>query len=231
MNLSLPQSALQHPSQPTTQHLAHAKVIHVQIKSIAGQNRTSGKRKSLIVVHREYNARYLISYCHYSVVNSGPGEYYCNEKSIWTQSCGIPTEPPTSAAPTMTSLPTMSPSTSSKPSNPSPTANPTKLSDVYYYMNTNPPTGHDDPKPSLATAVGEFGVKTYSPTYGNVDDRYFAPDDPLGSFFCGQDWSQAIEECPHRCPSGEAEQCPKGWSCELALFLFHTFLHITVQDS
>ncbi|KAL7543497.1 hypothetical protein ACHAXR_012787 [Thalassiosira sp. AJA248-18] len=177
----------------------------------------------------------------------GSGKFYCNEKSIWTASCGTPTDPPTSAAPT-TIWPSLSPSISILPTKVStnpPTENPTQLSDLLYYLKTEPPTelAAMNPSPSGLEIINhpsiydkeedgnapssgvsnrpsirtnddeEDGNDTSSPTFGNVDDKYYAPNDPLGSFFCGTDWNHAITECPNRCPSGESTQCPKGWSC------------------
>ncbi|KAL7552504.1 hypothetical protein ACHAWF_015751 [Thalassiosira exigua] len=118
----------------------------------------------------------------------GPGPYYCNEKSIWMASCGVPTDPPFTAAPTISNRP-------SKVATNPPTRQPTELQ-------TAPPYAQE-----------EEGPETSRPTLVNVDDQYFAPDDPLGSFFCGRDWNHAITDCPHRCPSGESDQCPEGWSC------------------
>ena len=97
-----------------------------------------------------------------------------------------------------------------------PTDSPTKLADVVYYLQTNHPTEDTPLIPSNDMTKRPSLTKTEpssSPTFENVDDRYFAPDDPAGSFFCGNDWNHAITECPHRCPSGEAKQCPNKMSC------------------
>ena len=99
-------------------------------------------------------------------------------------SCGVPTDPPATGAPTSSWPPSMSPSYSSKPTTKSPSQSP-------------------------AIVV----VDTTSPTFGNADDEEFGPDDPGASFFCGNDWTQAITECPHRCPSGESSQCPGTMTC------------------
>lgn len=57
-------------------------------------------------------------------------------------------------------------------------------------------------------------VVSVSPTVAvDVDAMEFAPDDPAGYFFCGTDWNHAITDCPHRCPTGEAFQCPEGMFC------------------
>jgi len=142
-------------------------------------------------------------------------------------SCGVPTDPPVTAEPT-TIWPSISPSLSSKPSifkTKPPTGSPTELSNVVYYLKeTDHPTIATTPEPSIpndeipsaeAKNEEENENKTPSPTKftGDVNDKYFDPDDPLGTFFCGSDWNHAITECPHRCPSGEAAQCPNGWSC------------------
>lgn len=149
----------------------------------------------------------------------GPGKYYCNERSIWLESCGTPTRPPVSVAPT-TIHPSTSPSISGRPTRTAtksptgspttsaPTGGPIRVSEVVYYMNTYSPT--PAPKPTSHPSVK---AETFPPTHENYNDKYYAPDDPLGTFFCGVDWNHAITECPHRCPSGEASQCPNGWAC------------------
>lgn len=130
----------------------------------------------------------------------GPGKWYCNEKSIWVASCGVPTDPPQTVAPT-TIWPSESPTASSFPTkfstNP-PTVNPTKLSDVVYYLNTNSPTlppkpGWRTDRPSILANIRDNAIETPRPTFADVNDRYFAPNDPLGSFFCGSDWNHASE--------------------------------------
>mmetsp|Transcript_39282 Transcript_39282/g.84714 ORF Transcript_39282/g.84714 Transcript_39282/m.84714 type:complete len:1054 (+) Transcript_39282:120-3281(+) len=151
----------------------------------------------------------------------GPGKYYCNEKSIWEASCGVPTDPPMSLAPT-TIWPSSSPTTSSEPTQTkTPTVRPTRAADVVYYLNTDRPTakskpGWRTPRPTNRPGGNneeDGGDTTPRPTFANVDYEYYGPDDPLGTFFCGIDWNHAISECPHRCPSGEASQCPNGWAC------------------
>lgn len=62
----------------------------------------------------------------------GPGEFYCNEKAIWMESCGVPTDPPVSLAPTTTSSPSIAPSISMQPTLTPPTGNPSRC--VYSFM-------------------------------------------------------------------------------------------------
>ena len=145
-----------------------------------------------------------IEHCRSAQGFCGPGGFYCNELATWKASCDVvPTDPPVSAAPT-TMLPSMSPSISNRPTTErtgSPTDSPAGISDL---VNGRPPSGD---------SVEGSGGETSQPTPANVDDRYYEPGDPLGTFFCGTDWNHAITECPRRCPSGESNECPKGWSC------------------
>lgn len=139
----------------------------------------------------------------------------CNEKSIWVASCGVPTDPPVSAAPTtiwpssspsLSVSPTMtwSDSPSDSPSTPLPTQGPTKKSELVYYLNTNPPTVWSEPTtpPPTNRPTRDDVPSTASPTFGNADDREFAPGDPAGSFFCvsfqctGQ-FPSAVQAGPH----------------------------------
>lgn len=143
----------------------------------------------------------------------GPGKHYCNAKSIWEASCGVPTDPPQSQAPT-TIWPSTSPSFSMMPTKETtaePTDEPTKKSNIIYHLNTPAPTVVITRRPTERPIPD-----TPKPAYVNPDDREFEDGDPLATFFCGTSWNQAITECPHRCPSGEAEECPrdgKKWSC------------------
>jgi len=167
-----------------------------------------------------------VEHCRSNQGYCGAGLNYCNGKSVWMASCGTPTEPPTSGAPT-TVWPSLIPSASIAPTRVQtdpPTGTPTKLADVVYYLNTYAPTGStpiepiEKPSPpglhpAFVTSNDEKQTPTSTPTFENVDNRYYAADDPAGSFFCGTDWNHAITECPHRCPSGEAKQCPGKMSC------------------
>lgn len=165
----------------------------------------------------------------------GVGETYCNEKSVWTASCGVPTDPPVTGSPT-TIWPSLSPSISTAPTGVTtliPTENFSELLDESSNSQTSAPSGIDSVMPDVSgeslmpstsstdtsqsptstTSSSPTVATSSSPTYTNVDDQTFAPDDPAGSFFCGLDWNQAITECPHRCPTGETTQCPEGMQC------------------
>ena len=156
----------------------------------------------------------------------GVGETYCNDKSVWTTSCGVPTDPPVTGSPT-TIWPSMSPSMSVAPTTRVtthiPTENFSELLDTTIspsgFGSSMPHSSAESIMPSTPSSIDTSSSQiptiatSSSPTYANVDDQTFAPDDPAGSFFCGVDWNQAITECPHRCPTGETTQCPDGMQC------------------
>ena len=146
-------------------------------------------------------------------------------------SCATRTEPPVTGSPT-TIWPSTSPSISAAPTEATstiaensyiPTEKFSELSDETSNTSLSPSgIGSVMPNtsgqslmpsnPSIDT-LSPTSFTSSSPTYANVDEQVFEPDDPAGSFFCGNDWNQAITECPHRCPSGETTQCPDGMQC------------------
>jgi len=168
----------------------------------------------------------------------GPGEFYCNEKSIWRESCGNPTDPPTSS-PRPTNIPTSSsPTMSSRPTKAQTNPPVSNLGITAQFclrslaaLDTDCPSAkicersEDCPAGTYCWAAKMCGsaitdaptvsprvVNTASPTKGN-NSQEFGPNDPRASFFCGESWNQAITECSYRCPSGESDQCPGKMSC------------------
>ena len=169
----------------------------------------------------------------------GPGEFYCNEKSIWRESCGNLTDPPTSS-PVPTNIPTSSsPTVSSRPTKTQTTPPVSNLGiTAQFCLRSLAALDTDCPSAKIcersedctsgtycwaakmcgsaitdAPTVSPRVVNTASPTNGNANSQEFGPNDPRASFFCGESWNQAITECSYRCPSGESSQCPENMSC------------------
>lgn len=131
----------------------------------------------------------------------GAGVAYCKNPS-WDASCGVPTNPPVSSAPT----------SSLQPTSPSPPpSNSTNSTGTSSYSPTKAPSS-DLFSPSWFSESSEPTNNSSNATV-DPDEQYFAPDDPRGTYFCGTDWNHAITECPTRCPNGEATECPNGWFC------------------
>ena len=133
---------------------------------------------------------------------------------------------PETLVPTISPIPTISPASTVSPTTATPSLSVTEIYNNEYSTNLV------DMSMSMSMSIGStsssiptlepltFDVETELPTVmsalptiGNVDEMEFAPDDPAGYFFCGTDWNHAITDCPHRCPTGEASQCPDGLFC------------------
>jgi hypothetical protein len=158
-------------------------------------------------------------HCRSAAGYCGPGEFYCNENSVWEESCGTPTDPPVSLSPTSSirpsglesAVPSLHPSKTPPTRSPAVSGSPSEL--VYSGNNTNHPTE------SLGVVNGTNGTEIVSsspPSASATSSKGtgdFHPDDPAATFFCGTDWNHAITECPQRCPGGETSECPDDWSC------------------
>lgn len=158
--------------------------------------------------------------CYKQCMSSFHSECDEDEECFAQADCdGVLTLEPTTlapiGAPTISPIPTVNPASTSTPTEPPPTLPPVLAPSegpTTPFPSDAASIGPTIPISSIPTAVG-LQFDTDAPTFGNVDDQEFAPDDPAGFFFCGTDWNHAITECPHRCPSGEGSQCPDGMFC------------------
>lgn len=115
------------------------------------------------------------------------GEFYCNENSVWEESCGTPTDPPVSLSPTSSirpsglesAVPSLHPSKTPPTRSPAVSGSPSEL--VYSGNNTNQPTE------SLGVVNGTNGTEIVSsspPSASATSSKGtgdFHPDDPAAT--------------------------------------------------
>jgi hypothetical protein len=153
--------------------------------------------------------------CHKRCMSSFHSECDDDEECFAQAECdGVLTLAPTSLAPigppTMSPAPTVSPASTDAPTEPAPTLPPASESPTTPYPSSMGPTiSLSSLGPTVSSVPSISGTPTAaeatfdtdapvaisnSPTFINVDDLEFDPDDPAGYFFCGTDWNHAITE-------------------------------------